>query len=351
MNKEKMTFLDAMGKIDDHYILEASQSWIPENSSKKNRKKKWKRYALLAAAALAISGSALAAGRARLAEFFQFEFLSKESQELVVDQIIAEVSEPEHIPAAYTEENTMDIWNSRPKLPDPSALLTIEEAQFDGITLYIAGTRTENGQNYDLNSDRIYINDTEYGPVNTAAAYEDPSLYSFTVNLSQLDLKGAFKVTLPLSVYDKDGVRYQNQELTFWMDADRASVSAADTETVYEHDRFTLTIKELLFSTNVLQITAEYQMKAPYDSEKECPYLTLLSEDGEELHFLKQSSKKSEDGSIRIEASYAGFETRPEKVILGTKMVPAGGYISQYPIVYRDEISLNSIDNGDSFPN
>lgn len=127
-----------------------------------------------------------------------------------------------------------EFWDSMLDLPDSSQLLTIPEIMYDGQVLVIYGKATENGKQYKLNADRIYI-DGEPLPAYTDMVDEEN--YTFTVEAIK---DGPFEVRLPLSVYEKDkypdivvmndsneviwdgsaenaksGVRYKNQDLTF----------------------------------------------------------------------------------------------------------------------------------------
>lgn len=356
MNGERITFLDAMGDIDERYIAAASGPWTGREavcSENRNRRRNSMRKGVgagrrsrlkiaLAAAAAAVlcAGGAIAAGSGKLQELFEREFASPQAQEQIVTGIPVEVSGPEHMPAACEDEETLKIWNARPALPDGSPLLTIEEAQYDGAVLYIAGTATENGAQYELNTDRLYINDEEWGPVSTAADPENPDVYSFRVDLSALNLTGIFRVTLPLSVYAADGTRYQNQELTFEMDADRAAVSSYQEPAVFEHEELTLEIKKVSVSSTVLQVVAEYHMKDADSLEQEGPVLALLTEDGEEMNFSGFARRAEEDGTLHMEYTYTGFSEQPDKLVFGTRIVPSGDYIREYPILYRDEVTL-----------
>lgn len=341
MKEERNTFLAAFGDIDESYIQSASQEWHAAEGRKKRSKWKLRKKAvvLAAAAAMLCAGTAIAARQNLLTRWFDKEFASPQAQEQIVQGIEVTVSGPEHIPSAYYEEGTLDIWNSRPELPDSSALLSIDEIQYDGITLYIAGTATENGKKYSLNTDRLYVDDEEYGPVSTAVDEANPEMYAFRVDLSELDLKDSFKVTLPLSVYDQNGTRYQNQELSFRVDKNKTAVSSVS-GVEFEHDDITIEVKEIEVSTNVINVVAEYRLSETGEWGSATPVPALLSEDEEELQMITSSAKETENGSWRHEMTYAEPASRPEKVILCTRMVPEGEYVTEYPILYRDEISL-----------
>lgn len=111
------------------------------------RKSKRKLWVLAAAAVLVCARTVIAARQGGLLQFYEKEFVSSDAQEQISSDIATVITRPEHIPSAYIEQDTLNIWNSFPELPDTSALLTIQEAMFDGTELYIYGTTTENGKN------------------------------------------------------------------------------------------------------------------------------------------------------------------------------------------------------------
>lgn len=337
MSREKMSFLEAMETIDDQFILEASREWTDQSRGKAHKKiRKFKQFLFIAAALTAACAvTAIAADKIGLIHIFEKQFVSQEAQEQIVSRIPVKISGQEHIPSGVIEEGSLDIWNSRPELPDSSALLTIDEYMYDGSMLYICGSATENGKKYSLNADRLYINDIECGPVSTACSAENSSIYSFEVDLSDLDLSGIFIVTLPLSVYDQNNTRYQNQELSFEVNADTASITDQTEDIVFEHEEFTLTIKKLTVTSTIFEIEAEYQMK---EDKNRAPVLTLLSEDGTELPFLTASSRDMGSGVICFESRYTGFDGKPEKLNVGTRLVPEGEYVYQYPVLYQDPL-------------
>lgn len=368
MKQNNFSFLETLNNIDDNFILEASKNQIFSECSSDNppvttafpkfhyRKSKRKLWILAAAAVMVCAGTVIAAKQNGLIQFFDQQFVSQEAQDQISTSIPTIITGPEHIPTAYTEENTMDIWNSYPELPDNSALLTIQEAMFDGNELYIYAAATDNGKKYELNADRLYINDEEYGPVSTATSEEifeensdkesDAEFqktsgdYYFSINLSDLDLSGTFTVTLPLSVYDASGTRYQNQELTFEMNADATDITTLSSEVTFEHDEFNLTIKECRISASTLTLIVEYQRTDSLIESSTNPVMTLLSEDGTELEFYNASGGDNSGELIRQEYTYTGFTQKPENLIIGTRLVPQGEYINQCPIVYQDELEI-----------
>lgn len=353
MKQKNFSFLEAMNMIDDTFILEASKEFYnsaiqtlsdeqtkPLNITKHPyRKSKRKLWGLAAAAVLVCAGTVIAARQGGLLQFYEKEFVSSDAQEQISSDIATIITGPEHIPSAYIEQDTLDIWNSFPELPDTSALLTIQEAMFDGTELYIYGTATENGKKYTLNADRLYINDQEYGPVSTAISGDENTDYYFYINLSELALSEPFTVTLPLSVYDASDTRYQNQELTFEVQNTSDTVTQLTSEATFEYDEFDLVIKKCSITATAINITAEYQIKN-LSADTSSPVLTLLSEDGTELEFTQSTSRNVSDSLIHQEFTFTGFSEKPQKLFVGTRLVPSGEYINLCPIVYKDELEI-----------
>lgn len=98
------------------------------------------------------------------------------------------------------EETEELIQNDVSMLSKDSMPLTIEETLYDGGHLYIYAKPTEKLKNYSVNTDRLYINDKEIGPV-TTVYYEEQSDYTFSVDLTSENLTSDFTVRLPLNIY------------------------------------------------------------------------------------------------------------------------------------------------------
>lgn len=165
----------------------------------------------VAAALVTLGGmTAFAGAKLRLPELFGWQFTAKQEEQLI--QTEPEVSQPETVHISGGMKENMELVEAWPALPDSSSLLDIRETLFDGVKLYVYGIPTENGSNYELNADRLYVNETEVGPVSTSHLYPGDALeniaaeeemYIFQVDLSKLELSDPFEVTLPLSVYEK----------------------------------------------------------------------------------------------------------------------------------------------------
>lgn len=232
------TLQSIKGQIDKP-VLKENQKNSGRNSN--TGKKRWMKYAAVMAATLAVGTGVFAAGKFRLTDLFPEKMTAPEAQELIDTELEVIVTGQEHMPNAYVEENTEDIFRGRPIISDNCSLLNIKEVQYDGSSLYIYGEPTENGKQYELNSDRLYINNQEYGPVSTSnlkdVTGEDG--YTFKVTLSDLDLGENFEVTLPLSVYEGK-TRYQNQELTFMVSAEAHVQNVEDQ--MFEQDGYSISV-------------------------------------------------------------------------------------------------------------
>ena len=302
------------------------------------------RWAVALAAAALCGMTVYAASHFRLTELF-WGRISPETADRMIETEL-QVIQPEnlHISSAVKEEGMEEVVAERPTISDTSDLLDIKETLFDGMTLYIYAVPTDNGKNYDLNSDRIYINNVETGPVSTRHIYPgtplasgtaEQEMYTFEVDLSELDLTEDFDVTLPLSVYERtEGdeqamaverpaeqaqngpVRYQNQDLTFPVAVIETAVKYADQ--TFSCEEFTLEITNLATAGDTLKAVFYYrmtpeQLEAYRSSGETLGTPALRNEEEKEYELLTCSIQEMEDG-IRIKASYFGLSGGMQKI-------------------------------------
>lgn len=311
-----------------------------KSSGRNSGKKRWMKYAVVMAATLAVGTGVFAAGQFRLTNLFPKKMSSPEAQELIDTELAVIVTGQEHMPNEYLEENTEDIFRGRPIISDNSPLLNIQEVQYDGSSLYIYGEATENGKQYELNSDRLYINDQEYGPVSTSnlkdVTGEDG--YTFEVDLSALHLEEDFEVTLPLSVYEGEN-RYQNQELTFMVSAE-APVQAVENQ-IFEQDGYSISVENIEITTNVVKLAVRYTISPEKKQELDNQGKTLnslIKISGDETGYAF-SRKELEDG---YEENYelAGISPEETQICLRTVLCEKGGYVSEGEVVAENIIQL-----------
>lgn len=311
-----------------------------KNTGRTAGKKRWMKYAVIAAAALTVGSGVLAAGQFRLADLFSKKMSSPEAQKLINTKLEVEVTGQEHIPNAYVEENTEDIFWSRPMISDNSPLLNIMEVQYDGSSLYIYGESTENGKQYELNSDRLYINDQEYGPVSTVNLKETTGEegYTFEIDLSALHLDKDFEVTLPLSVYEGE-TRYQNQELTFQVSAE-APVQTVENQ-IFEQEGYCISVKNIDITTNVVKFTVRYTISPEKKKALEDQGETLCSlvKTADEETGYALSRKELEDG-YEEDYELAGVSSEEKQISLQTVLCEKGGYIREGDVIAENTIQL-----------
>lgn len=304
--------------------------------------------AVLAAAMTLCGITVFAAARFRLPQLFGWRFPSEEEETII--QTDPDVTQPEtvHISAGMAEQmDTVDSW---PALPDTSPLLDIKEVFFDGLKLYIYALPTENGKNYDLNADRLYINDREVGPVSTAYYVPgdsredemvDQEMYTFEVDLSALNLTGTFEVTLPLSVYEKEEdadlaiaeedlatapspIRYQNQDLTFTVDTAQTVIKCPDQ--TFAYDDLTLEVTEMTVSATTIRASFYYHMSPELLKDCQMSKKTILppaifSESGEEAAYIVCSVADREDGMVfTVDYSNPGISEKDATCLVKTKL-------------------------------
>ena len=303
-------------------------------------KKRWMKCAVVMAATLAVGTGVFAAGQFRLIDLFPKKMASPEAQELIDTELEVIVTGQEHMPNAYVEENTEDIFRGRPIISDNSSLLNIKEVQYDGSSLYIYGEPTENGKQYELNSDRLYINDQEYGPVSTSNLKDvtGENGYTFEVDLSALHLEEDFEVTLPLSVYEGE-TRYQNQELTFMVSAEAPVQNVEDQ--IFEQDGYSISVENIEITTNVVKFAVRYTISP--EKKKE------LDEQGKGLASLVKISgdetghafsRKDLDDGYKEEYELAGISPEETQICLQTILCEKGGYVSAGEVVAENMIQI-----------
>lgn len=305
--------------------------------------RRWKRYVAAFIAVAAVGGTVFADTRLHLAELFPKEMNSPQAQEQIMTDIAVEVTGQVHMPEAYREEGTEDVFGGRKVIPDASPVLSIEEVQYDGTTLYIYGASTENGRKYELNADRLYINDKEYGPVGTTNLNEwtGEDGYTFTTDLSALHLEDDFTVTLPLSIYQGEE-RFQNQELSFTMSA-KANIQKAEDQT-FAHDGFTIYVTNIVRTTNVVRFSVRYQLTEEEREKLDETNTGLTSViSGDEVEDGQNgftSGYEVEDGYVE-EHIHAGISPDLDQIALQTLLVENGGYVRDGKVIAEDMIRLN----------
>ena len=219
----------------------------------------------------------------------------------------------------------------------------LTEVQYDGTTLYIYGASTENGRKYELNADRLYINDKEYGPVGTTNLNEwtGEDGYTFTTDLSALHLEDDFTVTLPLSIYQGEE-RFQNQELSFTMSA-KANIQKAEDQT-FAHDGFTIYVTNIVRTTNVVRFSVRYQLTEEEREKLDETNTGLTSViSGDEVEDGQNgftSGYEVEDGYVE-EHIHAGISPDLDQIALQTLLVENGGYVRDGKVIAEDMIRLN----------
>jgi len=364
MKKKKTEgILEAFDMIDDRYILEADDPEILESLKDgtrftspefvSSRRKPRKRFVpILVAAAIGLfTVTGVAAVTGNLKSIFPDSFRSTEAQNQINDSgLDVTVSEQKHIPdGVKNDPESLAMWKDWPALSDNSALISITQTAFDGKWLYLTASKTENGKKYDLNEDRMWVNEEEFGPVSST---DEDDVYSLQADLSSLNLTSDFEVILPLSVYSKDGkTRYQNQEISFTVSYDgtqtEGSAWTLSSPITFSHPDVVLTVTSLSVSATRVEaiMHAEKTSETP---EGYSPILTILSpEDGKEAEFDEPASWKSvetshqenEDGSEDWTLIYTGFTKIPEKLTVATRLVSEDTAVRNEPILYKDEVT------------
>lgn len=318
--------------------LEKIQKENTGDSGRRNSGKKVLRWTVILAATFFIGVTAFAAMHYHLLDLLKWRIAPEKVEGLI--QTEPKITQPEtlHISAAVDSQETGAAVAARSALEDPSPLLDIREVLFDGMELFIYGVSTENGKKYDLNADRIYVNEVETGPVTTTHLYPGNSYfegtpikeegYTFEVDLTSMELTDAFEVTLPLSVYERENaggetggtaagdvsgdmpVRCQNQDMTFQVEVLQPAVIYQNQSFVYKD--FQLELTELMLSATSLKVKFHYkmtgeQMEAYQNWQEELCFPVLRNEKGEECSVLDARSGDAGEDGIWMEGRFSGI--------------------------------------------
>lgn len=311
------------------------------------KRRNWRKWFLISAAAvMAIGGSAMAASRLGLRNVFRQEFASGEAQEMIQTEPQVVLPETLQVSQAVKDQGIESEVAMRPAIPDPSPLLEITEVMFDGAILYVYGDTTENGKNYDMGTDRIYINGQEIGPITsqhlteTITGEAGQDAYIFRADLSELKLTEEFQVILPLSVYKKQKitdmdaameameagtyqspVRYQNQDLEFSVSVNQTSQTVASQ--TFEHEEYTLEISDIQLSATMIKAKLYYrmtpeQMEAYENGNKWIIYPELEGSSGE-LYTFQGCMEESPGDGVVLNIEYAGNPLAESSLIVRTQ--------------------------------
>lgn len=311
-----------------------TEETVLKRERRRYTRKQSARWTVFAAAAVLCTMTAFAAARLQLVELFDWGSGASKAEKLI--QTEPEVTQPETLHVSAGAAQNLEEVNARRAIPDASPLLDIRETMFDGGMLYVYAVPTENGKQYELGTDRMYVDDHEVGPASTAHYYPgdqlngttvDQETYTFRVDLSALNLTEDFEVTLPLSVYEKTEdpnmalsveeaaaykapERYQNQDLNFTVNVTETMDHFADQ--TFTYDEFTLEVTEFSVMTTAVKAVFTYRMtqeqQAAYkDSGESLGVPVLKNARGEECQVQQTSLQDTEDG-VRITAEYKNAE-------------------------------------------
>lgn len=329
-------------EIDKNIAMDNNQGNVI--SVKHSNWKKW--FLISAAAVMTIGGSAMAANRLGLTSIFKQEFASMEAQEMIQTEPPVILPETLQVSQAVKNQGIESEVAMRPAIPDPSPLLEITEVMFDGAILYVYADTTENGKNYDMGSDRIYINGQEIGPISSQHLTEaftgeiGQDAYIFRADLSELKLTEEFQVILPLSIYEKQEVadmdaameamaegtyqspiRYQNQDLEFSVSVNQTS-QTIPTQT-FEHEEYTLEISDIQLSATLIKAKLYYrmtpeQLDAYENGNKWIIYPELEGTSGT-LYTLQGCTEENFEDGIVLNIEYTGNPMTESSLIVRTQ--------------------------------
>lgn len=260
---------------------------IPENTpqAKAHRKPAKKKILILSLAAVFLFGTLTAIAKEKEEKFNLAKYLEISDHELVGGIFQTNISDKVEKELTFPEYMDMELVRSWKKREDNLPLLDIQQIIYDGAQLCIYATRTENGGDYELESNHLFINGEWVGPIEQGMREREDGYYIYRADTRALgpELKSPFKVTLPLSVYGKWGKRYENQDLSFTVDIDAVVEPIKDQEFIF--DNYTVKITDMKKSVTTLwgKVTIERtkEQQAAYEEEdRAICFLLFKSKDG-----------------------------------------------------------------------
>ena len=335
MKNEWTTEYPAMPESFHNALLEALSLEEGEAHRITNEKRKGRRSVLAvgaAAAALLLAAAGMYRG---LGTFFPETFLSEAAKEGIKTEVVTEISGPDHY-ARDLEGGSVDM-DSLPVIPVDEPLIRILEAKCDGIELFAVMEKTEAAKNYDIALHELYIDDVlNEEPPSCMAESEDT--FALRADVTKRNPGPVFRATLAVNVYGRDGMRYQNQELTFEMAGGGGVVRRLPEEQVFEHDACNVTVLSAAASANCLRIELATELGEEL-RETEGVHFTILSENGEELHVLEGTRKETDDGLSDV-FIVSGYTEVPARVGIAVRIGKKGEPYSLIPVSYTDWITL-----------
>ncbi|MDO4276364.1 MAG: hypothetical protein Q4D16_22075 [Eubacteriales bacterium] len=270
-NHEKYTVIQELKtqfpKPPEHFQLavrEAVEEQLRTDVKKTSgKRKKYKKILLLSAAVLVLSTSTFAAVRQGLLPYLEKWIRTEDPAE----QLQTDIKE------------TADMDGT----PYSGPLWTISQAWYDGGYLIFYAEASQEGLEYDLGSDHIYINGQDF-LLNYIKDSENPGNYFCNVDLTDQNLEGVLDIVIPLKVW-KDNNPVHKEAFS----ADEAEEYMANVEQLETQEiRFTVeengTVRKLSGKTAVLkdgEVEIKYAGAAPTATRIDFTY-HMWGEDGQE---------------------------------------------------------------------
>ena len=294
------------------------------------RKPAWFLGAAAAVLLLAAAGSYKG-----LTTFFPNSFVSEEAAAGINTGIITEVSGPSHF--ASDIENGKVEMTSLPEAPVKESLVRITEAKCDGIELFAVLEKTAAAEGYDIALKEIYIND-ELSEGMPACTDIGEGTFALHADIHAMNPGASFKVTLAVNVYGRDGNRYQNQEISFFMTGGSGVIRKLYEPVVFSHDECKVTVLGAEASANCLRVELCTEVSEAFRNE-EGVHFSLLTEAGDELAVLDGKRTVSGDRFTDV-LICGGYSEIPENVCLAIRIGKKGEAYSLSPVKYTDTIKL-----------
>lgn len=246
------------------------------------RKPTRRRILVLSLAAVMLFGALTAIAKEKEEKFDLGKYLEVRDYDTMNSIFQKDISVKVEEEVTLLEGIDMEWVKTWEKREDNSPLLDIQQLMYDGAQLCIYAVPTENGKDYEIGSNHLFVDGERVGPIDQWDNYGKCDFYIYTVDMRALALKAPFKVTLPLSVYGKGG-RYENQDLSFTVDTEAVVESIKDQEFIFED--YTVKVTGMKKSATTfwgkVKVERTKEQQAAYEEgDREITFLLFKSKDG-----------------------------------------------------------------------
>ncbi|MBQ6602587.1 MAG: hypothetical protein IJH99_04220 [Eubacterium sp.] len=334
MNRKWKNEYPAMPESFHAALLESLSLDEAEASAVRRTAGKGKR-AMIGVAVAAAAVLAAAGVYKGLATFYPSSFLTDSAREGTEYGILSEMKEAQQRTDVSPEMQYVQA--ELPAFPEEEDILRVAEVKSDGIELFAVLEKTNAAKGYDIALKELYIDDVRNEEM-PAYTNEDEDTFAFRADISKKDTGNSFKVTVIVNVYGRDGTRYRNQELSFWVTGGKGVEHKLAGPQTFVHDECTVTVLSAMASANCLRLEIEAEGLCIPD-ETEGIHFAVQSENGEEFNVLDGKRTFTEDGFSDV-LILSGYKEIPARICLVCRIGQKGEAYTLFPAAYEDWIDL-----------